>query len=178
MKRYTQMIEYLLLESHVNTWRHLLFVAFHFISLMIFRTSKLWLKSIQASTVLISYLSEKKCQWKIAKSETSRLRGNCAAIFWVDHKNLPSIPWRYSFVSLCTLIPDQIFLDVFYLISEICVCVYMQENFERQAARCKLLANWLDWPDFTCKTMFQLKWFDTSLVRLPSPTSYGHMYIV
>ena len=33
---------------------------------MIFRTSKLWLKSIQVLTVLISYLSKKKCQWKIA----------------------------------------------------------------------------------------------------------------
>ena len=66
MKRYTQMFEYLLLESLVNTWHHLSFVAFHFISLMKFRTSKLWLKSIQVLTVLISYLSKKKCQWKIA----------------------------------------------------------------------------------------------------------------
>ena len=56
------------------------------------------------------------------KSETSRLCGNYPAIFWVEHKNLRSIPWRYSFVSLCTFIPDQIFLDVWYFITEICVC--------------------------------------------------------
>ena len=128
------------------------------------------------SGLLIFYLSEKKCQWKIANSETSRLCGNYAAIFLVDHENLHSIPWRCSFVSLCTFIPDQIFLDVRYLISEICVCVFVEENCEKQAARCKLLANLLDRSDFTCKTMFQLKWFDTSLVRLPSPTSNGHMY--
>ena len=119
--------------------------------------------------------------WKKISVENRNIRnikiicGNHAVIFWADHKNFHSIPWRYFFVSLCTFILDQIFLDVWYVISEICVCVFMQENCERQAARCKLLANWLDQYDFTCKTMFQLKWFDTSLFRLPSPTSYGHL---
>ena len=51
------------------------------------------------------------------KFRNIRLCGNYAAIFWVDHENLHSIPWRCSFVSLCTFILDQIFLmsGIWYL---------------------------------------------------------------
>ena len=128
---------------------------------MKFRTSKLWLKSIQASTVLISYLSEKKCQWKIAKARNIK-------ITWELCRHFLSRAQKFAFHSLEIFFRLPLYIHtrpdfswcLLFDIWDLCLCLYagkLWKTSSKMQIACKL--TWLAWFYLQNYVSVEMTWY-------------------